>query len=334
MIHFVDQQNTPDSPWKVGVSGTYMLTVVEAIPNGKSFLYHLNDVEGNRYAAVSKKSFKINQLVRCFVQFALINSGISVTQVSICKKQDIDNVPPSPKKKLSDEERSGSKSTNYQGFIPTQYPFMEGSPKELNKTGSYRFTVDLVLPCPGGTPCEFIYLMLDCSYHKYHAVSNVKYYKGDKMVCRVDVVLDGNNRLFFLSISDDESSQFACLVDHRVVLRNNYKPRFPKSTSSVTSKAESQEKKNIKPSIFTAEPVPVHNRKASQIFDSLRASGFHKCGKDFVCSCCGLSFQANQGIKSDTKDLYLCNSCRSNMRKRERKSRSVYAILTPMGNKR
>ncbi len=336
MARYSDQQNPPDAPLKVGRPGMYRLAIKEVFPNGKNFRYHLVDADGNRYTAVSKKSFRKNQLVRCIVQFTFINFERRVTQVCICKKQDINDTPPKPGWKMSTAERIVSRATVNPGFIPTEYPFREGSPKKVNKTGSYRFTIDLSMPCPGGTPCKYIYLMLDCYNQKYHAVSNIKYEKGDKLVCRVEVLKEGENRKFFLTISDDETSQAVCLIDRRIVARMNYTPHYPKPSEVASSHTQVKTTKTKKPeSVFDKDdPEPVFNRKAAEIFDSLKESGFHKCGKAFVCSCCGKQYYMNQGIKSDTKELYLCNTCRGRMRKRERKSNSVYAILTPMGNKR
>jgi hypothetical protein len=334
MARYSDQQNPPDAPLKVGRSGMYRLAIKEVFPNGKNFRYHLVDADGNRYTAVSKKSFRKNQLVRCIVQFTFINFERRVTQVCICKKQDINDTPPKPGWKMSPAERIVSRATVNPGIIPTEYPFREGSPKKVNKTGSYRFTIDLSMPCPGGTPCKYIYLMLDCYNQKYHAVSNIKYEKGDKLVCRVEVLKEGENRKFFLTISDDETSQAVCLVDRRIVARKNYTPHYPKAPVVSQTKPEQKKKDEDEPERAVEQTEPVFNRRAAEIFDSLKESGFHKCGKAFVCSCCGKQYYLNQGIKSDTKELYLCNTCRGRMRKRERKSNSVYAIFTPMGNKR
>ena len=334
MARFTDQQNPPDAPLKVGVPGMYRLAISEVFPNGKNFRYHLIDAEGNRYTAVSKKSFRKNQLVRCIVQFTFINFEKRVSQVFICKKQNIDDEPPTPGKRLSTAERIVSRATVNPGFIPTEYPFREGSPKQVNKTGSYRFTVELCLPCPKETPSKYVYLMLDCHNQKYHAVSDNKYEKGSSLVCRVEVLKEGINRKFFLTITDDESSQAVCLVDRRIITRKNYTPNYPKSSPSNKTQVTPKKEKDSESAIASERSEAPFNRKAAEIFDSLKASGFHKCGKHFVCSCCGKQYYMNQGIKSDTKELYLCNSCRGSMRKRERRSNSLYAISTPMGNKR
>ena len=73
------------------------------------------------------------------------------------------------------------------------------------------------------------------------------------------------------------------------------------------------------------------SRKAMEIFEKMKEVGFHKCGKSFTCSCCGEIFLQNQGIVSDVGEIYLCNRCRAGQKGRERKSKSVYAIPTPMG---
>jgi len=334
MARFTDPQNPPDAPLKVGVRGMYRLAVSDVSPNGKNFRYNLVDAEGNHYSAVSRKCFSKNQLVRCIVQFTFINYEKRISQIIICKKQNIDDKPPTPGKKKNYLERILSRSTVNPGFIPTDYPFREGSPKQVNKTGSYRFTVDLCLPCPNETPCKYVYQMLDCHNQKYNAVSDIIYEKGSTLVCRVEVLKEGINRKFFLTITDDESSQAVCLVDRRIIARKNYTPHYPKPAPSSKSQSKLKKRKDSEPAIVSERTEAVFNRKAAEIFDSLKASGFHNCGKDFVCSCCGKEYRIHQGIKSDTKELYLCNSCRGSMRIRERHSNSLYTIFTPMGNKR
>lgn len=336
MIRFTDQQNPPDAPVKIGVPGIYRLAVKEIFPNEKNFRYQLVDADGNQYSSISKKAFRKNQLVRCLLQFKFNNSEYEISHVFICKKQNVDDTHPAPRSKPSTAERIISRAILNPGFIPTEFPFREGSPKQVNKTGSYRFTVDMWLPCPGGTPCKYVYLMMDCHSQKYHAVSDTRYEKGDKLVCRVEVLKEGTNRKFFLTICDDETSQAVCLIDRKVVLRKNYTPHYPKALppNSDPNIAKAKRRSESEQIYVKEDPEPVFNRKAAEIFDSLKESGFHKCGKDFVCSCCGKQYYMNQGIKSDTGELYLCNTCRGKMKKRERYSNSVYAISTPMGNKR
>ena len=336
MIRFADQQNHPDEPLKIAVPGVYRLAITKVIPSGNNFRYQLVDAGGNQYSAISKKPFRKNQLVRCLIHFKYINSEYRVSDIAICKNQDINDSHPAPRSKPTAAERIASRAIVNPGFIPTEYPFREGSPKQVNKTGSYRFTVEMWLPCPGETPCKYVYLLDDGHNQKYHAVSNNKYEKGDKLICRVEVLREGSNRKFFLAISDDETSQAVCLVDRKVILRKYYTPNYPKPQAviDVHTRAKPKMDKESEPVFIKKDTEPVFNRKAAEIFESLKESGFHKCGKEFTCSCCGKQYYMNQGIKSDTKELYLCNTCRGKMKKRERKSNSVYALSTPMGNKR
>lgn len=313
-----DVQGQPDAPLKKGTDGPYLLEVKKVTDNDAIYGYALADADGNIYRAASKKRFHVGCLVRCNVQFRERGGIRSVSRVTISENQ----------KKVSPSTASKSKD-----FIPTQYPFREGGPGQVDKSGSYRFTVEMSAPWGRAPLCKYVYLVSDCNGRKYHALSNVEYAKGEKLVCRVEVIKEGQNRKFFLTISDDDSSQAACLVNREIVLRKHYKPRVsvppkPKAVSS-TKTAEPQLVRSA-----AEEKVVVFNRKAAEIFESLKSSGFHKYGKDFTCSCCRRKYFANQGIKSDTRELFLCNDCRKGLKKRERRSNSVYAISTPMGNKR
>ncbi len=313
-----DVQGRPDAPLRIGTDGPYWLEVKKVTENDTAYGYALADADGNIFRTASKKRYQPGILVRCNVQFRVRGGTRSVSRVTISENQ----------KKVSPATSSKSKD-----FIATQYPFREGGPGQVDKSGSYRFSVEMSAPWGRAPLCKYVYLVSDCNGRKYHALSNVEYAKGEKLVCRVEVIKEGQNRKFFLTISDDDSSQAACLINREIVLRKHYKPRVsvlpkPKALSS---------KKPVEPlpvREVAEERVVVFNRKAAEIFESMKSSGFHKYGKEFTCSCCRKKYLANQGIKSDTRDLFLCNDCRKGLRKRERKTNSVYAISTPMGNKR
>ena len=313
-----DVQSTPDAPVRVGFDGAYWLEVKKMTDNESVYGYALADADGNIYRAASKKRFQPGTLVRCNVQFRVRNGNPSVSHVTISENQ---------------KRAKTISPSNSTGFIPTQYPFREGSPGRVDKSGSYRFTVEMSAPWEHGPLCKYVYLLSDCNGKKYHALSNVEYAKGESLVCRVEVIKEGQNRKYFLTISDDDSSMAACLVNREIVLRKYYKPRVAVPTKD---NAESSQKK-VEPQQVrgvSEEKVVVFNRKAAEIFESMKSLGFHKYGKDFTCSCCRRRYLANQGIKSDTRELFLCNDCRKGLKKRERRSNSVYAISTPMGNKR
>lgn len=313
-----DVQSVPDAPVRIGTDGAYWLAVKKVTENDEIFGYALADADGNIYRSASKKRFQTGTLVRCNVQFRVRDGIRTVSRITISENQ----------KKVK-----SSSSPKNSGFVPTQYPFREGGPAQVDKTGSYRFTVEMSAPWERGPLCKYVYLLSDCNGKKYHALSNAEYAKGEKLVCRVEVIKEGQNRKYFLTISDDESSLAACLINREIILRKYYKPRVPVPTKAQTSSS----KKTAEPQqtkVVAEEKVIVFNRKAAEIFESLKSSGFHKYGKEFTCSCCRKHYLANQGIKSDTRELFLCNDCRKGLKKRERRSNSVYAISTPMGNKR
>ena len=60
----------------------------------------------------------------------------------------------------------------------------------------------------------------------------------------------------------------------------------------------------------------------------------HKCGKPFICSCCGQSFSKNQGYRIDFKEIYFCFDCKKKIYKPSNKGWRGSVISIPMGNKR
>ena len=80
---------------------------------------------------------------------------------------------------------------------------------------------------------------------------------------------------------------------------------------------------------------PVHYLKAPSIWSGeVQDLGKHKCGKPFMCSCCGRSFPANAGWRVDLKDIYFCNSCAKKIYEPKGRGNRHFIISTPMGNKR
>ena len=69
-------------------------------------------------------------------------------------------------------------------------------------------------------------------------------------------------------------------------------------------------------------------------FSEVHGLGRHKCGKPFVCSCCGKSFPANAGWRVDLRDIYFCNACARKIYVGEGRGNRHFIISTPMGNKR
>ena len=69
-------------------------------------------------------------------------------------------------------------------------------------------------------------------------------------------------------------------------------------------------------------------------FSDVQGLGRHKCGKPFVCNCCGKSFPANAGWRVDLRDIYFCNSCAKKVYDSPGRGNRHFIISTPMGNKR
>ena len=216
-------------------------------------------------------------------------------------------------------------------------PFEIGYPSLRGKSGEYYLRVkDWTKNADSKV---FLYHLEDGDNRVYSATSKKSFKTGDFVRCIVTVV----RTPYGVNYS-------AAITKHQTL------PERPKKVSSAEKQKSEGElnrivvKDNPADSFRIASEVvsPVgtlhnyssnynsygHERKALEIFDKMREFGYHKCGKSFICSCCGESYEKNQGIKCDTRELYLCNRCRGGQRKKERTSNSLHAISIPMGNKR
>lgn len=202
----------PDAPFRSGAPGKYKLLVKHVEKKPGRYEYELSDAEGRTYSAESQQYYPENQLLRCVVTFSVKSAKLVLMGTAICKNQDL-IVPvaiPRPAE------------TSKASFIPTQFPFVEGSPRKHRKNGSYRLVVEFSMPWNDPSAGRFLYLLADESGLKYHSVSDLKYAKGTKLVCRVEVVKTNSGELYFVAISDDDSSKAACMIDRKIVLRKDY----------------------------------------------------------------------------------------------------------------
>lgn len=168
----------------------------------------------------------------------------------------------------------------------------------------YTFVVDYSYKTDSG-----LWTKLRDEYGLYHAAKLGQIIKdGEKVICRVKSYNPSDGALYCLR-----------LVFCNVIAK-----------TQTTSRAESTQTTVERSSSRTLDL----SRRQMEIFDRMKEIGFHKCGKPFVCSCCGQSYDKDQGIVSDVKEIYLCNSCRGGQKKRERSTKSLRTISTPMGNKR
>lgn len=84
----------------------------------------------------------------------------------------------------------------------------------------------------------------------------------------------------------------------------------------------------------TPTPRPLCRKTPEQWHAEVRGYGKHKCGKPFICSCCGQSFSKNQGYRIDFKEIYFCFDCKKKIYKPSNKGWRGSIISIPMGNKR
>lgn len=81
-------------------------------------------------------------------------------------------------------------------------------------------------------------------------------------------------------------------------------------------------------------PSQVYRKTPEQWHGEVASLGKHKCGKPFICSCCGGSFAKNQGYRIDFKEIYFCFECKKKIFKPSHKGWRGSVISIPMGNKR
>ena len=175
------------------------------------------------------------------------------------------------------------------------------------------------------------YRLEDCAGNKYTVVSKIKCAVGKYLRCSVWVGVIGGQIRTDIAVCQKQFDP-----------NNPPKPKPAVQNNSLNKTANKEEYIKEEPRRTEPDYTPfalryqtnLPERKAIEIFEKMKELGFHKCGKAFTCSCCGESFDKYQGIVSDVKEIYLCNSCRAGQKKRERTTSSLRTISIPMGNKR
>ena len=228
----------PDAPFRIGASGKYLLLVKHVEHKFDHYEYELYDADGRIYQAESAQKYPENQLLRCVVTFMAKDARLVVMSTVICKKQDhiIAVSKPEPNKESVDIERTATSAQ--------QQPLIEGSPRRKRRTGLYRLTVDLSISWPNSESKSYLYLLLDEGGYKYHSVSNKNYAKGTRLLCKVEILKAYDIDVFFVSVSEDESSQSVCMINHQIVLRKDFKvEKSTKQTISSPKKPKEKRKK-------------------------------------------------------------------------------------------
>lgn len=97
----MENNNIPDSPYHIGITGKYKLLIRSVTPKFDGYEYELVDADGKEYKADSPKHYALDQLLRCMVHFKVVNAAFFVTDTHICSKQDFATALPEEKKTKS-----------------------------------------------------------------------------------------------------------------------------------------------------------------------------------------------------------------------------------------
>lgn len=306
------------APLRSGISDFYNL-LVKTVHRGEGHnIYELEDADHHIFTAKSVKECNPGDIVRCKVSVIIAGSHRHVNEIIIHK------VPSKTKLKKEPIIKTGA-----DGDTAVNQVVIDNSPCLTHQKGRYMLRIILCMDGAGRCKTNYIYQLSDKYQNVYYAVSNKKYDLGIGLICHVRPVKGKVSWHNVVMIDNDPSSYPVCLFGNQIVTRKQLLEREKnKQQSKQKNKVSSS---NNDSSIRTFRTSSTYNRKAAEIFENMKAYGYHKCGKQFTCSCCGLTYASGNGYRADGVELYLCDSCKGRMSGRERKSNSVYAILTPMG---
>lgn len=125
-------KNTPDSPYRSGITGKYKLLIKSVSPKIASYEYELVDAEGKEYKAGHPKHYAEGELLRCMVYFKVANAKLIVTDTLICNKQDLTTA-------LSQEKKAPQKPVETKKVVND--PRKVDSPRQAGKKGCYHLRI-------------------------------------------------------------------------------------------------------------------------------------------------------------------------------------------------
>lgn len=309
---------TIGAPLRSGVSDFYNLLVKTARYGVGQNTYELEDADHHIFTTNSDKECKPGDVVRCRVSIIIAGQFRHVNEIVIHKVPS--KVKPKKEPKIKANPEDGALNN---------YEVIDNSPCLTHQKGRYKLRILLCMDGAGKCKTNYIYQLADKFQNVHYAVSNKKYELGIELVCHVRPVKGKITWHHVVMIDNDPSSYPVCLLGTQIVTRKQLLDREKNKQQSKQKKTTSGCENSRSTRAYRTSYS--YNRKAVEIFENMKSYGYHKCGKQFTCSCCGLTFTAGNGYRADGVELYLCDSCKGGMSGRERKSQSVYAILTPMG---
>ncbi len=171
--------HTPDAPFRSGITGKYKLLIKDVTPKFGSYEYDLVDAEGREYKAAAKEHYAEDQLLRCMVSFKVVNARLLVSDVAVCKKQDLATlIPEPPKPEPKPEPKKETK--------PKKEPPL-GDPIKEKISGIYNMRVVQVEEIDG----KYSYRVEDAVGRKNKVKTKIKrfYPEGSVVSCSVRVLL-------------------------------------------------------------------------------------------------------------------------------------------------
>lgn len=166
----------PDSPFRSGITGKYKLLIKDVTPKFGSYEYELMDGDGREYKATAKEHNAKGELLRCMVSFQVVNARLVVSDVAVCKKQDLATLIPEPPKS---EPKTKAKKKKPE-------PEVE-DPIHGRVSGVYNLRV--VEVNRQGKKC--LYVLEDAKGRKYNAQSSTYYAEGKIIGCQVNTLITG-----------------------------------------------------------------------------------------------------------------------------------------------
>ncbi len=133
---------SPDAPFRTGVTGKYKLLIRSVTPKFDGYEYYLEDAEGIGYKAKSSLHYSEMQLLRCMVSFEVKAARLVVSDVAVCKKQDLaESVPKTKKANPMATKEASKKSAKTALHRPTSQSVMGFGIKKIKRSscnsGSY-----------------------------------------------------------------------------------------------------------------------------------------------------------------------------------------------------